>query len=228
MPFTAGGLIGSYATETALEESKHVTFLQGALGSAAVAMPALDLYNSFNTLAVAAGIGASFNPFASETNFLLGAYIFEDVGVSAYHGAAGLITDKVNVLPPAVGIHAVEAYHAGLIRVTIAATDAANGNVALSTITQQISALRTTLTNSVSGSTAANDNGISATTVALEGSSGQYAATTLVDAPIATNSISAGRSAAQVLAIVTAGNAGGASGYSSGLFYPNGLNGTIR
>jgi hypothetical protein len=231
VPFTSLA-VASYAVETAIEEGKHVAFLRGVLGSAAVAQPQIDLMTSFNTLASAAGIGSAFDPFASDANFLVGAYIFEDVGVTAYHGAAPLFTTGTTgktYLTAAAGILSVEAYHAGLVRTTIAGIDAQNNNIALQTLTQKISATRYALSkaaapSSGTGSTAAStsdDIGVGTQTVSLEGTSAT--ASTIVDADA--NVVAFSRTTTQVLNIVTGGGATTTGTKATGVFFPNGLNG---
>jgi hypothetical protein len=141
VPFKSKG-IQQLAQEIADDELAHVTFLRSALGSAAVSQPALDLMKSFGAAAQAAGVvpeGTPFDPFASEDNFLLGAFIFEDVGVSAFKGAAPLIENKT-YLDAAAGILAVEAYHAAAIRTRIYDRD-------LSSAANKISAARAELGN---------------------------------------------------------------------------------
>ena len=104
------------ALEIAEDERQHVTLLRGALGSAAVARPAINL----DALA-AAGID-----YSTEAGYLALARAFEDVGVTAYLGAAPLLQSK-DILAVAGAILAVEALHTGSLRLQVVATGANPG-----------------------------------------------------------------------------------------------------
>lgn len=194
--------VAQYAAEIGADERNHVKLFRSALSTAGaqpVARPKIDLLNSFNTLAQAAGIGSSFDPFANDVNFLLGAFIFEDVGVTLFAGAARLLTNK-DFLESAAGVLAVEGYHAGNIRVNIF-----NAGAGPQGLAQKVSDLRKQLSG------ADDDQGV----VDANGKANIV--------PTDANGRAFRRTTRQGLNIVY-----GAVNASSGLFFPNGLNGTIK
>jgi Ferritin-like domain len=87
----ASATYGQLAAAISADELAHVKALRATLGYAAAQSPALDLTAAtFNTLFQTAmyGTGAVpetaeiFNPYQNELNWALGAFIFEDVGVT--------------------------------------------------------------------------------------------------------------------------------------------------
>lgn len=218
-------VVRDYAREIAADEVAHVAFLRSALGSAAVAMPSINIDGSatgaFTAAARAAGVvGATgtFDPYASDENFLLGAFIFEDVGVTAYKGAAPLLANKT-YLEAAAGILAAEAYHAGLVRTVLYRKGIATPALQLIETTVKISDLRDTLDgaptdDAVRGIGADDDQGINS----------PDAGVTSNIVPTNSNGLAFSRTAGQVLNIVY----GTKAAVVGGLFFPNGVNGFIR
>jgi hypothetical protein len=208
--------------EIAYDEQQHVRFLRSALGSAAVARPAIDIVNSFNALALAAGIASTFNPYANFDAFVVGAFIFEDVGVTAYAGAAPLISTAgiaAGYLSAAAGIMAVEAYHAAYVRTYLTAQNIANSGYLYLGYANKVSALRATLggSNETTLTVPTGTVPLTATTIATPSS---------IVAATSANAIAYARNTDQVLHIVY-GTAGSGAGVKSGGFFPSGLNGNI-
>ncbi|MDQ2893433.1 MAG: ferritin-like domain-containing protein [Pseudomonadota bacterium] len=205
-------VVAAYAKEIAADEIAHVAFLRSALGSAKVAMPAINIdggaTGAFTAAARAAKVvpaTGTFDPYASDENFLLGAFIFEDVGVTAYKGAAPLLASKT-YLEAAAGILAAEAYHAGLIRTVLYAKGMATP--ALRTNAGLISDARDSLDGASD-----DDQGITST---------DPAQSNIV--PTDKDGVAYSRSTGQVLNVVYLNNAA----VSMGGFFPSGVNGLIR
>jgi hypothetical protein len=204
-------VVAQYAREIANDEREHVRFLRTALAGAAVAQPTIDISanpnGAFSNAARAAGLigpGQFFDPYANDNNFLLAAFIFEDVGVTAYKGASPLITNKT-FLEAAAGILAVEAYHAALIRTVLFRKGLQAP--ALIDATEAISSARDGLDGSDD-----RDQGIRPI-----GDQSNIA-------PLDANGLAYSRSAGQVLNIVYLNR----MAVTAGGFFPAGVNGTIR
>lgn len=224
-------IVRQYAREIAADELAHVRFLRsaGALGSAAVAQPAIDIRGGvgspFGNAAAAAGLPANFDPYASDNNFLLGAFIFEDVGVTAYKGASPLLTSRV-FLEAAAGILAVEAYHAAIVRTVLYArgvatpspADAGVASSALVGATEAISDARDSLDGTLD-----RDQGVRPIPTGAGAPAAQSATATNI-VPLDANGIAFSRTGGQVLNVVYLNRAA----VSQGGFFPAGVNGTIR
>ncbi|MES2459058.1 MAG: ferritin-like domain-containing protein [Armatimonadota bacterium] len=233
VPFGTDTDVQAYAVEITNDEVAHVRFLRSALTAAGVTpvpRPAIDLLNSFSAAGAALSTPVpGFNPFASSLAFLIGAFVFEDVGVTAYKGGATLLTNK-NYLEAAAGILGVEAYHAGSIRTVLYArrATAVTASANVGQVVQAISDLRDAVDNQDGSGTAGDDRDQGIVTDPNTGG-----AANLV--PTDANSIAYTRNTSSVLRIVyLAGPIGTAPGTTivsplgGNGFFPQGLNGIIR
>jgi Ferritin-like domain len=200
----ASAAFEDYANEIAVDEANHVKFIREALlanGASVIARPKIDLKNSFKALGKLVGVN-DFDPFENEITFLLGAFIFEDVGVTAYKGASPLLTNK-GILEAAAGILGVEAYHAGIVRTLLFSQ-----GKEIRQLVNKISKVRASLDDR--GDKRPIDQGITRNGMA-----------NLVPTNDS-NSIAFSRTTRQVLNIVYGG-----VDAKKGLFFPKGLNGAI-
>jgi hypothetical protein len=188
------GEIADLFAEIYFDELSHVNDLRGVLGSAAVARPQLAL-NALGT------VGTS--------NYITFARLFEDVGVTAYAGAATDLTGSN--LQYAAQILAVEAFHSGAIR--------------LIDIQQGVPYLPGSVVPSDGLDVPPYDPGSVSLAEAGPAANGGFFATAGANGVDKTPpGFAYTRTTSQVLAIVYA-NA--ATGTAKGGFYPNGMNGNI-
>ena len=204
--------IAYYAIHLASDETGHVTAFKTAITGAAATLglapamipqPAINFNTNSSTgpwslLAQNAGLvgaGQSFNPFESDVTFMLGAYVLEDVCVTALAGGAGLLTTPTAIAYAAKAI-ASEAMQAGAIRGYLA-------DIGAGVATDAISNLRSTLSGVV------DDNGTN------------FNSNPFNIANVDTNALVYMRTPAQVLNIAY-GKPG--TGITKGGFFPNGVN----
>ncbi|MEO8583379.1 MAG: ferritin-like domain-containing protein [Flavitalea sp.] len=104
----AGAEANAFVTIGA-HENAHVNLLKGAI-TAAMGTPVTKPTFDFTA-------GGNFNTvFSSYDTFLAVSQAFEDTGVRAYKGQAGVLMTNNDVLTVALNIHSVEARHASHVR----------------------------------------------------------------------------------------------------------------
>lgn len=179
--------------EIYFDEQNHVRELLAQVGSSGIVRPALNL----------AGLGT-----ITATTALSIARVLEDVGATAYAGAAALLNGAS--LGLAAQILGTEGFHAGALRLVSIQNPSTAAYIQADSMDVKPA-----------------DPGSAALSAAGPSANGAFFAT--AGTASATSSTPAGfaftRTTSQVLAIVY-GNA--AAGTSSGGFFPNGVNGTIK
>ena len=186
--------IADVFAEIYYDEISHVNDLRSVLGSAAVARPQLSL-SALGTV--------------SSANYITFARLFEDVGVTAYAGAAVDLTGTN--LQYAAQILAVEAFHSGAIR--------------LIDIQQSVPYIPTSVVPADGFDVPPYDPGTVALAEAGPTANGAFFATAGANGANKTSpGFAYARTTSQVLAIVYANSA---TGTAKGGFYPNGMNGNI-
>ena len=191
--------INDLFAEIFFDEMAHVSDLRTALGPVAIARPQLNL--------------AALAPIAA-ANYLQVARLFEDVGVTAYIGAAASLSG--NNLTAAAQILAVEGFHAGALRLI----NIQQGAVYPATLAGYVPADGYDIKPADPGTVALAEAGPTT-------ANGGFFATGANGTTGQTNiypGFAYQRTSSQVLSIIYANTA---TGTAKGGFFPNGVNGNI-
>lgn len=186
--------------EIAYDEISHVSALRSALSTLAIARPQIN----FSAL-------ATIGP----TNYIQHARLFEDVGVTAYAGAAAYLTN--NNVTAAAQILAVEGFHSGVLRLLAIQQNATYPSTLAGYVPTDgydiIPADPGTVALALAGPTSAKGGFFATQATGTTGQTNTF------------NGFAFRRSSSQVLAIVY-GSA--TTGTTKGGFFPNGVNGNIK
>lgn len=144
--------VANYAVELADDKQAHVVALRAQMGVLAAAQPAIDLStrstSAFSLAAQGAGIvaaGASFDPYATDEYFLLGAFLVENAVAAAYRTL--LAQGAEDAASAAITANLADAiYHAGLVRSLL--DDKAVGDAAIDRALSNASTLLATIDGS--------------------------------------------------------------------------------
>lgn len=190
--------IAACAREIAAESQRRIAYLRGIITSEAVAQPAINISGAADG-PFSAALKETFNPYASDGNFLLGAFFLQDVIVTAYKGLQPLINIG-NTRTGFFGLLGAQSYHAGLIRAAL------YSDPALRTLAGRFSDARDSLDGSSDF-----DQGVS-----IDGAANIT--------PADGNGITFSRTNPAVLNVLYVNKAS----VSSGGFFPAGLNGDLK
>jgi hypothetical protein len=202
--------LGTYkdtAIEIATQEKAHVAFLRAA--GITTPCPTIDIGSSFKTLfnVATGGKVTNFTAYDSVESFLLASFVFEDVGVTAYLGAAPLLLATPDFLVAAARIATVESAHAGAIRADLGQYISKTGPTYAGLTVAELGNAITAARDSVANSTAETP---------LVDAAGMLRVAAADD-----NALSYTRTPSQVLKIVYLGAS------DKGGFFPVGLTGTV-
>lgn len=208
------------AIEMATDSRNHLLPIRFVIGALSVRQPLLDIgataTSAFSVAMQRAGVvgpGVAFDPYASEENFLYAMFLLKNISVAAYRGMASTISNRV-VVQNFTGLLGTEAIHSATIRGVLYSRGATVPRMRENA--DKIAAFQ----RSLNGAQAFQ--GLSPVTRSVPGSTTTITVANLSAA--GANGEVAGRSAAQTLnqLYLTAGSA------TSGGFFPEGVNGTIR
>lgn len=222
-------IVSQIAKELAAKRLGHVRFLRTQMSATNLAaQPAIDVGSTaggaFSTAFANAGLvgaGAAFDPYASDTNFLLAAFLIEDVTVTLYRGIAAQLGNGV-LLEAVCGLLAASGHMAATVRTTLYRKGVQTPSLKLIEATEALSALRDQLDGAPAaddlwyGIAADDDQGVAPGTNAA----GQTVANIV---PANVNGLVYRRTPPQVLNILYLN--GGA--VTKGGFLPAGANGTV-